>query len=91
MKLSILMSQWENTLIQQQNKDPHQITRKITGFDADQDAASVKTEDELSMKDDADQENAVTVSGVQVKESTCVNDSANSAAEDVVELRDVED
>ena len=42
------------------------------------------------MKDDADQEDAVAVSDVQVEDSTGVNNNENAAA-DVVELHDVED
>ena len=42
------------------------------------------------MKDDADQEDAVAVSDVQVENSTGVNNNENAAA-DVVELHDVED
>jgi len=42
------------------------------------------------MKDDADQEDAVSVSYVQVEDSMGVNNNENSAA-DVVELHDVED
>jgi hypothetical protein len=43
------------------------------------------------MKKDADREDAVAVSDVQVEGSTGVNDNANGAAEDVVELRNVEE
>jgi len=43
------------------------------------------------MKDDADQEDAMAVSDVNVEESTGVNDNTNDAAADIVELRDVED
>jgi hypothetical protein len=69
----------------------HAEDQKIADFDADKDAASFKTEDELSMKDDDDQEDAVAASDIQVEESTGVSDNANGAAEDVAEPRDVED
>jgi len=59
-----------DTTTEQGPTPDHTEDQKIAGFDANQDAASVKTEDELSMKDDADQEDAVAVSDVQVEEST---------------------
>jgi len=44
------------------------------------------------MKDDAGRrEDALAASDVQVEESTGANDHGNGAAEDVAELRDVED